>query len=162
MKLRRVLCLTTAMLLFVSLLPQSSVRAESVSCKSLCSAAIKAAGGGNQLKYKSTSAMDFGALSASARKKVKNMQYVCDEKEVYSLCVIEAKSVSHASALCKVLQDYKKRNCSSNYLSDYSPTERKVFQNAVYGKKGKYVWYVALSPSASQNKKGQAAIKNKL
>lgn len=162
MKLKRVLCLTVTILLLVSILPQALVKAGSISCKSLCSAALKAAGGGSKLKYTSTSAMDFGALSSSARKKVKNIQYICDEKEVYSLCVMEGKSTSDAKALCKVLKSYKKRNCSSNYLSDYSSTERKVFQNAVYGRKGSYVWYIALSSNAAQNKKGQTAIKNKL
>ena len=60
-------------------------------CKSLCSAALKATGGSANLKYASKSALDFGALSSAARKKVKTMQYVFDAKEAYSLCVIQAK-----------------------------------------------------------------------
>ena len=49
-----------------------------------------------------------------------------------------------------------------NYLSDYSKTEQKVFKNAIYGKKGTFVWYIAMSPSKAVNKKGQAALKKKL
>ena len=89
-------------------------------------------------------------------------QYLCDEKEVYSLCVAKASSNSDASKLLKSLKSYKKRNSSSDYLSDYSSTEQKVFKNALCGKKGKYVWYIALSSDKSVNKKGQTALKKAL
>lgn len=139
---------------------KASLQAKSAAdCKSLCSAVLKTAGGAKKLKYTSTSAIDFGALSASERSKVKSIRYICDSKEVYSLCVIQAKSTAGAKKLVKCLKKYKKNNCGSDYLSDYSKTERKVFKNAIYGRKGKYVWYIAVSPKKAKNQKGQTAIK---
>ena len=76
--------------------------------------------------------------------------------------MIKAKTTSQAKSLSKVLKNYKKRNCKSDYLSDYSSVERKVFQNAVYGRKGAYVWYIAMSPNKKTNQKGQTAIQKKL
>lgn len=144
------------------LLFQVPTEAKNISCKSLCSAAMKATGGSANLKYQSDNAIDFGALSASGRKKVKSIQYVCDSKEVYSLCVLRAKSTAGAKALLKQLQKYKKNNCNSNYLQDYSSTEQNVFKNAVCGKKGTYVWYIAMSNTKTANINGQNAIKKKL
>lgn len=141
--------------------PVSEARAK-VSCKSLCSAALKATGGSKKLKYASTSAIDFGGLSASARGKVKSIQYVCDAKEVYSLCLIEAANAANAKTVLNALKKYKKNNCGSNYLSDYSSSEKKVFKNAVCGKKGKYVWYIAMSPNKAKNAKGQTAVRKKV
>ena len=43
-----------------------------------------------------------------------------------------------------------------------SSTEQKVFKNALCGKKGRYVWYIALSHQKAVNTKGQDAIKKKL
>lgn len=114
------------------------------------------------LKYASKSALDFGALSSAARKKVKTMQYVFDAKEAYSLCVMQAKNASQAKSLLGTLKSYKKRNCKSDYLSDYTAAEKQVFQNAVCGQKGKYVWYIAMSPKKDVNMKGQTALKKKL
>lgn len=140
--------------------PKVFMQAKSeVTCKFFCGAVLKTAGGAKKLKYSSTSAIDFGALSASERSKVKSIQYICDAKEVYSLCVMRAKNTAGAKKLVKSLKKYKKNNCSSGYLSDYSRTERKVFKNAIYGRKGKYVWYIALSPKKAKNQKGQTAIK---
>lgn len=135
---------------------------KSVTCKSLCKAAMKATGGTDKLKYMSSQAIDFGGLSASARKKVKRLQYVCDAKEVYSLCVIETASTKNAKKVLSALKTYKKSNCKSDYLSDYSKTERKVFKNAVCGRKGRFVWYIAMSPQKAKNSKGQSAIKKQL
>ena len=106
--------------------------------------------------------MDFGALSSSARNKVKSMQYVFDAKEVYSLCVMEAKNSAAAKSLLQTLQKYKKRNSGSDYLSDYSSEEQKVFQNAVCAKKKNYVWYIAMSPDKKKNSKGQKALTKKI
>ena len=78
-------------------------------CKTLCGVALKATGGSKKLKYSSASAMDFGALSSSARKKVKSIQYVCDAKEVYSLCVMTTKNTADAKSLLNTLKKYKKR-----------------------------------------------------
>ena len=144
------------------LLFQIPAEAKNVSCKSLCSVALKATGGSANLKYQSDNAIDFGALSASGRKKVKSVQYVCDSKEVYSLCVLQAKNTAGAKALLKQLQKYKKNNCGSNYLQDYSSTEQNAFKNAVCGRKGTYVWYIAMSDTKTANTKGQDAIKKKL
>lgn len=162
--LKRTGCLLLVLVLLAGVIiqasPKASLQAKSaVTCKSLCGAVLKMAGGAKKLKYTSTSAIDFGALSASERSKVKSIQYICDAKEVYSLCVMRAKSTAGAKKLVKSLKKYKKNNCSSDYLSDYSKTERKVFKNAIYGRKGKYVWYIALSPKKAKNKKGQTAIK---
>ena len=128
-------------------------------CKTLCGKALKATGGSSKLKYSSESTLDFGGLPLSAGKKVESISYVCDSKEVYSLCVMKAKSAKDAKKLLKAMKKYKKSNCSSNYLSDYSAEERKVFQNAIYGKKGSYVWYIAMSGNKSNNIKGQSALK---
>lgn len=160
---KKLFCIVLILTLIAGVFPQNFAETKSkVTCKTLCGSALKATGGSKKLKYASTTALDFGALSSSARKKVKSIQYICDAKEVYSLCVIKAKNTSHAKSLLKTLNKYKKRNCKSDYLSDYSATERKVFKNAVCGKKGKYVWYVAVSPKKKVNNKGQKAIKKKL
>ena len=128
----------------------------------LCGYALKATGGAKKLKYSSAAALDFGALTHSVRSQVKTIQYVCDSKEAYSLCVMEAKNGKGAKKLYNALKKYQKANSKSDYLSDYSKTEQKVFKNAIYGKKGTFVWYIAMSPSKAVNKKGQAALKKKL
>lgn len=133
-----------------------------VNCKSLCQAALKETGGESRLKYQSKKAEDFGGFSASDREKVSSIMYVCDEKEAYSLCVAKASSSSGAADLLKSLKSYKSNNSSSDYLSDYSKEEQKVFKNALCGRKGKYVWYIAMSSKKSENKKGQTALKEKL
>lgn len=161
---RKIGCLICAVALLTGLLSQCPVEGKAktaVTCKTLCGAALKATGGSKKLKYTSASAIDFGGLSATTRSKVKKIQYVCDAREVYSLCVIETGSTAHARVVLKALKRYKKNNCSSNYLSDYSSSEKKVFKNAVCGRKGKYVWYIAMSPKKAKNNKGQAAIKKK-
>lgn len=166
--MKRVLCFFLAALLLAGTLQGISVEAEAetetdpVSCKSLCGAALKAAGGAANLKYQSDSAYDFGALSASAKKKVESISYICDAKEVYSLCVMQAKTVSDAKSLLKQLKKYKKNNSKSSYLSDYSSAEQKVFKNAVCGRKDSFVWYIAMSPKKAANTKGQKAIKKKI
>lgn len=160
---KKISCIILALALLAGIFPQIPADAKKeVTCKTICGSALKATGGSKKLKYTSVSAMDFGALSSSARKKVVSLQYVCDAKEVYSLCIIQTKKSSHAKSLLKTLNKYKKANCKSDYLSDYSSTERKVFRNAICGKKGNYVWYIAMSPKKKVNLKGQTAIKKKL
>ena len=132
------------------------------SCKSLAKAALKSTGGTSYLKYTSKSAKDFGALGKSARKKVKSIKYLFDDNEVYSICVMKAKKTSGAKSLLKTLKKYKKNNCSSDYyMSDYSATEQAVLKNAICGRKGKYVWYIAMSENKDTNTSGQKAIKKK-
>ena len=162
-KYMKIICAVLIMTLFATTISGNAAEAKTkTTCKALCSAALKETGGSANLKYASKSALDFGALSSSARKKVKTMQYVFDAKEAYSLCVMEAKNVSQAKSLLSTLNSYKKRNCKSDYLSDYTAAEKRVFQNAVCGRKGKYVWYIAMSPKKNVNEKGQAALKKKL
>ena len=112
-KFRKIICTILAMTLLIGLVAAEPAQAKPKSkanCKALCSAALKATGGSANLKYASKSALDFGALSSAARKKVKAMQYVFDAKEAYSLCVMEAKNVSQAKSLFGTLNKYKKRN----------------------------------------------------
>ncbi|MGN1206153.1 MAG: DUF4358 domain-containing protein [Eubacterium sp.] len=160
-KYMKLICAILTMTLLIGISSGNPVQAK-INCKALCSAAMKATGGSANLKYASKSALDFGALSSTARKKVKTIQYVCDAKEVYSLCVMEAKNASQAKSLLTTLNKYKKRNCKSDYLSDYTAAEKQVFQNAVCGQKGNFVWYIAMSPKIDKNTKGQTALKKKL
>ncbi len=155
-------CILAFVMVFGMFLQVPAVADAAVSCKTLCQAALKKTGGESKLKYQSAKAEDFGGFSASDRKKVSSVMYVCDEKEAYSLCVAKASSNSDAADLLKSLKSYKSANSSSDYLSDYSSDEQKVFKNALCGRKGKYVWYIAMSSKKSVNKKGQTALKEKL
>lgn len=164
-KFRKLLVLCVAIALITGTFSGYSAQAKTktaVNCKSLCSTALRATGGSKNLKYTSASAIDFGGLSASARERVKEIRYICDSKEVYSLCVICTQNAKDAAKILSALKKYKKNNCSSDYLSDYSATEKKVFKNAVCGKKGTYVWYIAMSPKETKNNKGQKSIKKRL
>lgn len=138
------------------------VNAASASCKTLCQAVLKETGGGDKLKFQSKKPEDFGGFTVADREKVSSVMYVCDEKEAYAVCVVKASSNTNASDLLKSLKSYKSNNSSSDYLSDYSSEEQKVFKSAVCGKKGKYVWYIAMSSKKSVNKNGQTALKEKL
>lgn len=146
-------------LIFAALLSSPAMaEAAGATCKSLCQTALKATGNSKKLKYKSEAAQDFAGFSFSQQKKVSSIMYVFDAKEVYCLCVVKAASPAAASSLQKNLKSYQSNNCNSNYLGDYSSTEQKVLKNAVYGRRGEYVWYIAMSPNKSVNKKGQAKI----
>lgn len=135
---------------------------DNVSCSSLCAGALKVTGNTDKIKFKSEAALDFGALSSSDRKRVSSIFYVCDKKEVYSIAVIGTGSTKDARALYKSLKAYKKSNSTSDYLSDYTRSEQKVFKNAVIGKKGSYVWYIAMSGKKSNNTKGSKAIRKSI
>lgn len=145
----------------ICLIPSAGVSAKT-GCQPACAAALKATGNSSKIKYKSATPMDFGGFSASAQKKAVSFMYICDAKEVYSICVARAGNAADAKSLLKTLKTYKTNNCNSGYLSDYSATEQKVFKNAVCGRKGNYVWYIAMSPQKSTNTKGQKALKRKL
>lgn len=153
-----------AAILFFGMALQMTVytQAASVNCKTLCQAALAATGGSDKLQFQSSKVRDFGGFSVSEAEKVSSVMYVCDDKEVYSICVAKASSKSDAAELLKSLKSYKANNSSSDYLSDYSSTEQKVFKNAICGRSGKYIWYIAMSASKSVNKKGQTALKKKL
>lgn len=142
--------------------PPSTAQAADVTCKELCQAVLGATGNGDKLEYQSSNAQDFGGFSISDREKVSSIMYVYDAKEIYSICVIKTSKKSESKQLLKSLKAYKANNSGSDYLSDYTPDEQKVFQNAICGKKGKFVWYIAMSPTKSVNKKGQAAIKKSI
>ena len=160
-RLRKALCFILVWAFVAGVIPQVTAQA-AVNCKSLCGTVLKATGGSKQLKYASAAALDFGGLSSLDRKKVKSIQYVCDAKEAYSVCIIKTDNSSDAKSILNSLKKYKKNNCSSNYLSDYTATEQKVFKNAMCGKKGTWVWYIAMSPKKGVNAKGQTALKKKL
>lgn len=163
--IKYVICFILVLALAAGVVPQAvqaATKKEEVTCKSLFSAALKKTGGSKKLKYASTSAMDFGAFSHSDRDKVESIQYAYDKKEVYSLCVVKAKDTDKAKSLLKTLKSYKANNNKSDYLSDYTSSEKKVFKNAICGRKGVYVWYIAMSTKKATNQKGQSAIKNEL
>ena len=103
----------------ISLFPQMGQAAKKKeSCKTLCGYALKTTGGAKKLKYSSAAALDFGALTHSVRSQVKTIQYVCDSKEAYSLCVMEAKNGKGAKKLYNALKKYQKANSKSDYLSE--------------------------------------------
>ena len=132
------------------------------SAKSLCKAALDATGGSKQLTSQTTQAGDCPIFTVAQSKKISSIAYLCDDQELYSICVAKAAKKSDASGLLKTIHTYKKNNSSSDYLGDYSQTEQKVFKNAVCGKKGQYVWYIAMSSNKDVNKKGQDALKRQL
>lgn len=155
--IKKRMAIFTAILLFALVLSNFVMtEAASVNCKNLCKTALKATGNSDKLKYQSQDEHDFAGFSISQYKKVSSIMYIFDSKEVYSLCVVKAKSTSNAVSLQKSMKSYKSNNCNSDYLGDYSPEEQKVLKNAVYGRKGKYVWYIAMSSAKSVNEKAQA------
>ncbi len=154
--------LIICIILFGSILWESSRVFAAVDAKTVCAAALKATGNTDKLKYKSDKAADFAGFSASDGKKLSSVMYICDEKEVYSICVVRAKNSKGASKILKKFKAYKKANAESDYLGDYSAEEQNVLKNAICGKKGKFAWYIAMSESKSVNKKGQTAIKKSI
>lgn len=160
---RKMMCCLLAFACCVLALAQAPVTADAkVSAKSLCKAALDATGGKSRLKYQTTKAGDCPIFTVAQSKKISSIAYLCDDKEIYSICVAKASKKSDVAGLIKSIKAYKKNNSSSGYLGDYSKTEQKVFKNAVYGKKGSYVWYIAMSPKKDVNKKGQDALKEQL
>ena len=132
------------------------------SAKSLCKAALDATGGSSYLTSQTTKAGDCPIFTVAQSKKISSIAYLCDDKEIYSICVVKAAKKTDASGLLKSIKAYQKNNSSSDYLGDYSQTEQNVFKNAVCGKKGQYVWYIAMSSKKDVNKKGQDALKKQL
>ncbi len=162
-RMRKIACCLLALACCVLALVQAPVTADAkVTVKSLCKAALDATGGSSQLTSQTTKAGDCPIFTIAQSKKIDSIAYLCDDKEIYSICVVKAAKKSDASGLLKSVQAYKKNNSSSDYLSDYSKTEQKVFKNAVCGKKGQYVWYIAMSSEKAVNKKGQDALKKQL
>ena len=122
MRIAAVVCMV---IMCISLFPQMGQAAKKKeSCKTLCGYALKATGGAKKLKYSSAAALDFGALTHSVRSQVKTIQYVCDSKEAYSLCVMEAKN-GKGKAKIYVNSDVELLKEKANTLEGYV----KVFGN---------------------------------
>lgn len=161
--MKKAVCCLLALACCAGVLLQAPVSASAkASAKSLCKAALDATGGSSQLKSQTTKASDCPIFTMDQSGKISSIAYLCDDKEVYSICVAKVSKKSDVSGLYNSIKAYKDNNSNSNYLSDYSATEQKVFKNAVYGKKGKYVWYIAMSPKKNVNKSGQDALKKQL
>lgn len=160
---KKAVCCLLALVCCAGVLLQSMVLADAkVSAKSLCKAALDVTGGSDQLKSQTTKASDCPIFTIAQSQKISSIAYLCDDKEIYSICVAKVSKKSDVSDIYNSIKTYKNNNSNSNYLSDYSATEQKVFKNAVYGKKGKYVWYIAMSSKKDVNKKGQDALKKQL
>ena len=138
--------------------PVQAVAAEKT-CKELCQTVLEVTGNGDKIEYQSSNAGDFAGFTVSDRSRVASVMYLYDAKQVYSICVIKASGKAGAKQLLKSVKTYRASNRNSNYLSDYSEDEQKVFQSAVSGRKGKYVWYIAMSATKADSKKAQSALK---
>ncbi len=161
--LKKMTCLLLAFACCALTLLQAPCAANAkASAKSLCKAALDATGGESQLKFQTTKAGDCPIFTVAQGKKISSIAYLCDDKEIYSICVVKAAKKVDASGLLKSIKEYKKNNSNNDYLSDYSKTEQKVFRNAICGKKGSYVWYIAMSSQKAVNQKGQDALKQQL
>ena len=78
----------------------------------------------------------------------------------------QAKPKANCKSLCSAALKATGGSANLKYASksalDFTAAEKQVFQNAVCGQKGKYVWYIAMSPKKDVNMKGQTALKKKL
>lgn len=130
--------------------------------KTACEAAVKKTGNVKKLTFKTSTPSDFDAISFRHDKKIRDMYYVADDKTVYNVCVAEAKTTADAEKVYKAFATYKKSRLSNEYFkTDYSKAEQNIMRNAIYGRQGKYVWYISMS-SKKKNQAGQAALKKKL
>ena len=128
-----------------------------------CSAAVKAAGNAEKLAYKSETPADFEAVSYKYRKKVASCFFVTSDNSVYNVFVAKAKSINDAKKLKKAFSEYKENQITGIYFNtDYTKTEQNVKKNAIYGRKGKYVWYISMSHKAKNNIAGETALKKKI
>lgn len=130
--------------------------------KKACAAVAKKTGNAKKLKFKTSTPSDFDAISFRYDKKVSAMYYVADDKTVYNICVAKAKTTAYAKKIYKAFASYKQSRLKNEYFkTDYTKTEQKIMKNAIYGRKGKYVWYISMS-SLKKNKAGESALKKKL
>ena len=135
-RMKKMVCSLLAFVCFALALVQAPAVAEAkASAKSLCKAALDATGGSSYLTSQTTKAGDCPIFTVAQSKKISSIAYLCDDKEIYSICVVKAAKKSDASGLLKSIKAYQKNNSSSDYLGDYSQTEQNVFKNAVCGKK---------------------------
>ena len=137
-----VLVLLVSMLLGVNV---NSASAKDSKEKKACAAAIKATGNVKKITYKSTTASDFDAISFTHQKKVASSFFVTSDNMAYCVCVARAKNV----------------NYDTYFKKDYTKSEQSVLKSAVYGRKGKYVWYISMG-NTTNNKKGERAVKKVL
>ncbi|MBR1743831.1 MAG: hypothetical protein IJ733_18620 [Lachnospiraceae bacterium] len=130
--------------------------------KNACSAALKATGNAKKIKYKSTTPSDFDAISYKYNKKVSAMFFVTSDNTVYNICVAQGKSANDAKTLYKAFAQYKENQIHGLYFdTDFSKAEQNVMKNAIYGRKGKFVWYISMS-SKKKNLAGETALKKKI
>lgn len=130
--------------------------------KTACASAVKKTGNVKKLTFKTSTPSDFDAISFRHDKKVHSMYYVADDKTVYNVCVVKTKTTAYAEKIYKAFADYKKARLDNEYFkTDYTKVEQNIMKNAIYGRQGKYVWYISMS-SKKKNKAGQAALKKKL
>ncbi|MDD7403572.1 MAG: hypothetical protein SO170_07645 [Butyribacter sp.] len=142
--------------------PGTTSKAAGSKEKAMCAAALKRTGNAKKLNYKSTTPYEFDAISYKHQKKVKSMYFVTSDNTAYVICVAKAKTTKQAKALYSAFGKYKYNKMHDTYFKkDYKKSEQSVIKNAVYGRKGAYVWYIAMS-SKKKNLAGQAAIKKKI
>ncbi|MFR2593928.1 MAG: hypothetical protein ACLTAS_10090 [Butyribacter sp.] len=80
----------------------------------------------------------------------------------YCVCIARAKNVNYAKKLYKAFKNYKYNKTHDTYFKkDYTKSEQSVLKSAVYGRKGKYVWYISMG-NTTNNKKGERAVKKVL
>ena len=161
----KTLFLGTALVLLVSMLLGVNVNSASAKDskeKKACAAAIKATGNVKKITYKSTTASDFDAISFTHQKKVASSFFVTSDNMAYCVCVARAKNVNYAKKLYKAFKNYKYNKTHDTYFKkDYTKSEQSVLKGAVYGRKGKYVWYISMG-NTTNNKKGERAVKKVL
>ncbi len=130
--------------------------------KNACAVVLKNSENVDKIKYQSTNAADFEAIPYKYRKKVSDMYYVTSDNGVYNVCVVKAKTTKIAKKLVKEFQTYKNNQINGLYFeSDYTEDEQTIMKDAVYGRKGKYVWYISMD-SKSINAKNVKNLKKKL
>lgn len=136
---------------------------EDAELEKACSAAVKAAGNAEKLAYKSATPADFEAVSYKHKKRVASCFFVTSDNSVYNVFIAKAKSVNDAKKLDKAFSEYKENQITGIYFNtDYTKTEQNVMKNAVYGRKGKYVWYISMSHKAKNNIAGEKALRQKI
>lgn len=127
-----------------------------------CASVVKKTGNLKKLTFKTSTPSDFDAISFRHNKKIQSMYYVSDDKTVYNVCVAKAKTTADAKKVYKAFADYKKARLNNEYFkTDYTEAEQKIMKNAIYGRQGKYVWYISMS-SVKKNQAGEKALKKEL
>ena len=142
--LRKTLC---AVLVFTLLFSLTTVKTMAASkAKNACAAALKVTKNIDKIQYQSTSAQDFEGIPFNYKNKVTDMYFVTSDNGVYNVCIAKAKTTKVAKKLNTAFKKFKNNQINGLYFeSDYSKEEQTIMKNAVYGRKGKFVWYVSMS-----------------